>query len=724
MIKSFQLVTILLIALLVSFTYVWSKTKVVNLSTVEDFQGGKYHNTFFNHLNQLTINYEIKKVLDVKEDVIWQINQENGFLLISSSPAGKLSLYDSKNYQLIKTILLEDEITSITFNNGSYYLGASQTGTIYRADSRLQEVKKWVTLDINFIWDLKVYQDHLFVGGGGNKSKIYRVNLKNKKTEEVLETSSHNILKIDFYNDSLYFSTSAPGAFYEYDLENKKLTMLYENRGNEVPDFEFINNKIYLITSGEKDSISFENKNVNNNGFAGQPKNANGNQQNNSLQENFSRQEKQQNNQKPNFTPFQFINQLVEINEQKESISLFTFNNLNLGNIIYNPLKEELFISSFENGNIWSFNLKTKSLEKIFNNNEINLASLVFHQDKALFSTANSSEIYQISFSFPDEGTYISKVFNLKNTVNWGKFYYESSNENKDNIRLEVRTGNSEVPDSFWSPWIESDKKLKLPASQFMQFKIKLFNQKSLPKLTEISFYYNAIDKNLIKVMNFKAIPVHKKNTLNLKDKVRVDNLVNNNPNALNALQGENFVNAFPQQNKKILLNWEIDNPDGDSIMYNLYYQQLGHKDKDWFPLGKDLFDNFFVFDANYFFDGEYIFKLEYNNFLNNGELTGLSGEVISPKITIDNKIPEIIKIEEKKENVIIQVKDNLSIISGAKYSYNRKFFFDIKPQDKVFDSKEETFEITKKNQNLFLMFTDENNNINYKIINLQENEK
>ncbi len=696
--------------LVFSWIFIQAKTRVVELSGMKDFKTGKYENTFFNQQNQLTLNYEIKKILDVKKETIWALDFSDDKLLISHSPAGSLSLYD-ESFELITTKNFgENEITSIVFHENNYYFGTLESGIIYRSDSELNDFTEWAKVESEFIWDLKVDEKQLYVSGGGEAGRISVIDLANKETKNLVKVEASNILKTDLRKNKLYFSTSNPGRFYEYDLKEENLKVIYENSKNEISDFIFVGDKTYVITAGTEDKKlvdTFSNQElptakIDNNLSRAKKDPLKPNPINELLPES----------EKENL--FGFINRLIEINENGDIKTLFRFNALNLTSLMHNSLENKLFVASFEKGNIWSYNLSDRTLEKIFKAEELDIAHLISAPSKAFFATANTSVIYQIDFKLPPKGYYESKVFDFKNTVNWGKFYINAKDEETGNIFLEARVGNNETPDELWNDWQSLIANPILPSSRFMQFRVNFLNQAGkTAKMDGLKFYYSSLN-NRVQVKNLRVLPTYQPNKkLSAKDKAKVENATGIGSSDL----GERFVNAFKVKSKKIVLAWDVQNRDRDLIRYQMHYKHLNNiTGEKWFLLKKDFFKSSLVIDGNKFFDGEYVFKLAYDTYLSKGEL-GVAREITSPAFTIDNKEPEIVSVEEGREGIEIIVADKHSIITGGKYSYDRINFFDLTPIDNVFDEKRESFTITKQKKSLYLMFMDESGNIKYDII-------
>ncbi len=722
---------LLALLLLINFLLL-AKTKSVILNDKNDYSEGKFENTFIDKNNHLALNYPTKKVLDIKEDVIWAIHSsENGNLLISTTPNGKLSLYDSE-LKLLSSVELGDEITSIYEHQDSFYLGSSLNGIIYKSDLALSKVEEFVKVDLRFIWDIISYKNSLYIAGGGTSGKIIKIDLPSTSVEELVELEEvKNVLKFEFHQNKLYFSTSKQGRLYSYDFNNEAVELYYESKSSEIPDFTLVANKIYLITSGEDNkkkvasnraaqnfSFNQEKNNLNNN-FVPNPEsnNLNGNQ------DSLNQSNSSLDNGKPVASRGVggFLNSLLEVNERKEVRTLKEIPNSNLTALEFNIDKNQLLMSSFEKSNIWSYDLQADNLELIYEDGEMDLSHLFLKKNSLFFLSANTSQLFQMKLERAKVGYYESRVYSFAAPVYWGRFYYEGVQQN-DSTQLQVRVGNSSTPDEQWTDW-QSPDDFELKLAAHMQFKITLENGLE-SSVSKVQFFYNPLAKSP-EVKNFRAFSLSKDNLdyNNIKQKIKVEAIkgsIKNRPNG-------NYVNAFPVRSRNVALIWEIDNPDNLIIQYNLYYQQINHEANsneakgEWKVLEEGFYNkDSHLLDVRDFFDGYYIFKLEYNDYLSLGELEGKKGELISPKLKIDNTKPFVAVVEDQSDKLLLTIKDNMSFISGVKYSTDRKAFFDVLPQDKVYDEKEEIFEIGKSSE-VFLMFTDNENNINYQIISSGE---
>ncbi len=147
-------------------------------------------------------------------------------------------------------------------------------------------------------------------------------------------------------------------------------------------------------------------------------------------------------------------------------------------------------------------------------------------------------------------------------------------------------------------------------------------------------------------------------------------------------------------------LNWEVDNPDDDSLRYRLWYRAVGHKV--WRPILKD---DFVLTNKNYTWntesvpEGRYQIKLLADDSPSNDPSEALSDEYISVPVLVDNHQPTVDALGFAAGKVKGKAKDSFSAISALDFSVDGGPWMPIFCVDGIFDeiAEEFNFALTEK---------------------------
>ena len=139
-------------------------------------------------------------------------------------------------------------------------------------------------------------------------------------------------------------------------------------------------------------------------------------------------------------------------------------------------------------------------------------------------------------------------------------------------------------------------------------------------------------------------------------------------------------------------IKWKTENPDGDTLVYRLYYREelgvtwrliSGHD-----PLEKAEFD----WDTEPVPDGYYRIKVVASDEKDNPEETTLTDSEISERVLVDNRKPEVVGLAVKQPWVSGLARDSYSTIKRVEYSLDGGAWRMVGALDGIFDSPAEAF--------------------------------
>ncbi len=273
--------------------------------------------------------------------------------------------------------------------------------------------------------------------------------------------------------------------------------------------------------------------------------------------------------------------------------------------------------------------------------------------------TANPARIYHLTADYADSGFVTSPVFDCANPARFGRIDRKTRIPQGAELTIETRSGNSSLPDSTWSPWQPATADVASPPGRFIQWRAKLYSRfpSVTPELERVDIYYQPVNRP-----------------------PAITKLEINQPTPGEARRGTS--------QPKIPVSWEANDPDDDSLVFNLFIQ--AKEDRTWQQLARDLNENRYEFDTRTVPDGWYRIRLVASDRID--QPTPLSAERISPLFLIDNTPPLITGIKITGNRITWTATDAISPITACRISLNAGPWVPVAPVDGIFDDTEELF--------------------------------
>ena len=141
-------------------------------------------------------------------------------------------------------------------------------------------------------------------------------------------------------------------------------------------------------------------------------------------------------------------------------------------------------------------------------------------------------------------------------------------------------------------------------------------------------------------------------------------------------------------------LRWRVENPDGDALLYRLYYRQeresvwraLGGAD----PLTKAEFD----WNTDSVPDGKYLVRVWVTDERSNASDRALDSVFVSAPFLVDNTRPEVQNLQSRPPAVTGRARDATSLVSHIEFSVDGEDWRPATPSDGLFDQRTEGFAI------------------------------
>ncbi|MBI4751571.1 MAG: hypothetical protein HY774_24075 [Acidobacteria bacterium] len=311
-------------------------------------------------------------------------------------------------------------------------------------------------------------------------------------------------------------------------------------------------------------------------------------------------------------------------------------------------------------------------------------------------TTSNFGKVWKITPGTASDGQYVSPVQDAKCVADWGMISWRGGGE----IRVQTRSGNTEIPDDTWSGWsvevvLGDGEKIKSPTARYLQWQIRFSPASRLDSLKVAYMPKNIAPRISSLTVLSPGIALQETAQPPIDPAILTAGL---DP-ALFGLSGNLPPRKVFQKGARSL-QWQGEDANGDQLVYQVSYRLVGQSA--WVLLGATQRASFFLVNADVLPDGLYEFKIEVTDAPSNPANRVLVGYQISDPVEVDNSPPAIsLKGEPTPRtsgtSVEFQISDQMSLVRRVEYSVNGGSWIPLSPMDGISDQKTETFELELK---------------------------
>lgn len=646
-----------------------SSPKIWEREGVKDFLKGKLKGISLSWQGVLSPSFKLSKLPEVKESYILSLAKTGDGIFVGTGHEGKLFLIKPNGkVKLIYDSAELDIFTIAAGPKGEVYFATSPRGKIYRY--KKGKVEEFFDPDERFIWKIKYINGFLYAATG-KPSVLYKIDLKGSG-EKLVELPDSQILDFLYKNGKFYIATSDKGRVYEVVKKNPRL--LWESPYREVNSIAFWKGKIYAATQGKRAkkkttgktdadaivsaALSFDVVVVGGSSSS------------------------TTSSSKALSTTVGKENSIVyEIDPDSRKVRKF-----------WNNPEEYVSALVVHNGNLFAatggkkarvFQLVDKGKANLFEEAEGKEVRTIISSGNLYFSTSVPVAIYKVEKVKEDGGVYISDVLDAGGQSRWGEVSFEG-----DGVEVQTRSGNSTTPDSTWEDWspsVHSGGKVLSPPSRYLQYRVK-FSAKG--KFSSIKIYYLKYNQEP-RIEDIKVYPPNVVFVSYTRETIK------GLPSSMGEekKKGQKLVSVSGKRITKKgyrTVKWEAKDPDGDSLIYDIYLEFGRNK---LITLEKNWDDNYYVFDTTFFPDGKYRIKIVASDLPSNAERDALKTEKFSRSFLIDNTPPDI-NVSREGNIYVVKVEDTGSGVKELRYSKDGKNWILLSPEDGICDGKQEIFRI------------------------------
>jgi sugar lactone lactonase YvrE len=326
----------------------------------------------------------------------------------------------------------------------------------------------------------------------------------------------------------------------------------------------------------------------------------------------------------------------------------------------------------------------------------------------AALATSNPGRLYTVEAAAGERGTFTSKPKDTETVSSWGRVSWEASLPKGAGVEIQTRSGNTSAPDSTWTAWSAvytnpDGDAITSERARFIQVRAVLVGKGGATPLLD-SVTTALLQRNLRPQV--QSITVHPpgevfQKPLSLTGEMEVLGLEpgvgpDRGPQASASRMGLPPATSYSRKlyQKGIqTLSWKADDPNGDTLLYDVHYRPVG--DSRFRVLRKGLTDAVLAWDTTTVPNGRYVIRVTASDAPSNPDALALAGDKESTPFDVDNTPPVVTATLTPKTPVRVHVtaKDDNSIIRKVEYSVDGSRWEEVHPTDGINDSREETYD-------------------------------
>jgi hypothetical protein len=693
-------------------------TATWEMNSYQDFLKGRFQGLSLDRDGRLTVAPKLETVFSSGQPTIWSIARApDGSIYAGTGHRGRVYQItatgaDTWSSKLIWTADQPEVFAVAVDSAGVVYAATSPDGKVYRIEKG--KASEFFAPQAKYIWALAFAKDGALLVGAGNPGNIYRVD-KAGKAETYYETGQSHVtaLAVDSRGNVLA-GTEPNGLLYRISAKDKAFVLYNAN----LPEIRSIipmpDGVIYASALGG----SVANRNTPLTTSLSSPMNVTVTAPATSI--TVTESDSQGDTEiKPKASapsaaappPMQQLgpaSPLVEIpgvdksaiykiNTDDTVETLWTSKEENVYSLAVQP-NGSLYFATDGQGRLYKLGADRKATLMV-ETNEGEATRLLDAPGGLVAATGDMGKLFRLADGAGTSGSYESPVHDSGSVARWGRITWRSSSGGQ--VQVVTRSGNSARPDKTWSDWSApltnaQDSLIHSPNARFIQWRASLDGAGAAIENVSIAY----LPQNNPPVIRSISVTMQPNSGAALKSAASA-------PSSAYSVTvtdtGESSTPAgTPTQTlshgsaSQIQITWQADDPDGDRLLYSLYFR--GEEEKEWKLLRANISENSLLLDGDVFADGRYYFRVTASDQPSNAASVARTDELVSSPVLIDNTPPVVSLSAPRRNNdhveVDADVADQTSPLRRCEYSLDAGPWTPVEAADGVTDGPREQFHI------------------------------
>jgi len=714
-------------------TALWaSGTTAWEMNSYADFLRGRFDGISLSREGRLSLSPKIDTVFTSDQPVIWSVAQgPAGVLYAATGHRGRVYRIDAAGNSSLLWTAEQPEVFAIAVDrSGAVYAGTSPDGRVYRIEDG--KAVEYFAPKAKYIWSLAVGLDGALFVGTGDHGKIYRVTAVGQG-EQYYDTGQSHItgLAVDSQG-RLLAGTEPNGILYRITAKDKAF-VLYDASLPEIRSIvPMTDGTVYVAALGG--SVA---KRVQSATQAAQGMNTGVVATGTTTTITVEAQAAPGGEIKPpdpkqgagapgmvapspqvstQFSPVVDMSgveksAVYRINPDNTVETLWSSKEENVYDLL--ALEKQILFSTDENGRIYGL-APDRRVTLVAQTNEGETTRLLPGDHSVLAATGNMGRIYRLGEGPGASGTYEAPVHDSGTASRWGSLSWRAEVPAGCSLVFHTRSGNSAKPDRTWSDWsapltAPSGSPISSPNARFIQWKVEMAGGASsvpggtatTPALNSITLAY--LPQNsppVVKSINVVTQAVAtaqaaKPAAASASAGVYTVTVTDSGDSSASSNSSGTPTQTLPRASQQqITVSWQADDPDGDKLVYNVYFR--AEDETQWLVLRSGLHDNSITFDADIMADGKYFFRVVASDREANPPASAREGQLTSAPVMIDNTPPVVtigtVRYAGGSAHVEFEGSDAASPLRRCEYSLDAASWVPVEAADGVIDSMREKF--------------------------------
>ncbi|WP_257303801.1 hypothetical protein [Geothrix campi] len=334
---------------------------------------------------------------------------------------------------------------------------------------------------------------------------------------------------------------------------------------------------------------------------------------------------------------------------------------------------------------------------------------------------SNPAELHLLSEAQATEGTVESRILKGAPLADWGRAYLEAETPTGTNVEFQFRTGSTETPDATWSPWtppLRSGERPALPSSRFAQFRLRLSSTRggATPLVETVTVHW--AHRNLAPV--WEGVDIMPPGLVITRtappDDIGIERVPLETQKLIPAL---GYMGAEKRSFRRAGQSFvfRVNDPNADTLEFAI---RLVPDRGAPILLEKAWKEKFFSFDTLPVPDGRYRLEVTASDAPTAAFNATLTSTWRTAPFIIDHTPPTISELSAVAEGQGVRVRfvarDETSTLKEAAISVDGEHWLQIVPEDRVFDQKDERFDVlvprdALRGDRILAKVTDQNGN-------------
>jgi hypothetical protein len=686
-----------------------ASTQTWEMSGYQDFSRGRINGLSLTSDGKLGPGPRLTTLFDSGQPDIWSVAQTpDGSLYLGTGNRGRLFRIDPSGKSSLVWTANEPEIFAVAADaKGVVYAATSPDGKVYRIENG--KAAEYFAPGARYIWALAFAPDGALMVATGDQGKIFRVTAPGQGSV-YYETGQSHVTSLAFDsqgrllagsepNGLLYRVTAAGKAFVLYDSSLPEIRAIVATpdgtiyaaglgggvarRVNAASSASSVSTSGALPTFSTSITVTDQQSGITPAPKPEAPKPA-----------------------AAAAAPAPVIATTASTDSSgAEKSALYKISPDNTVETLWSSKDENIYDLAVENqslvfltdaqGRIYRLSQRADGgrVTLVTQTNEGDATRLIPSPQGLLAATGNLGKLLRLENGAAAAGWFESPVHDSSAVARWGRISWRGDSTG---VAFRTRSGNGARPDATWSDWSEpitnpAAASITSPNARYIQWRAE-FAAGSSANIDEVAIAY--LPQNappVVRSISVTGQTVPKPSSSASTASAYSITVTDTVDASVASTPSQTISRGGAQQ---ILIAWQTDDPDGDRLIYNLYFR--GEEETQWKLLRADMAESAYTLDGDVLADGRYFFRVTASDRPSNPADLARQAELVSAPVLIDNTPPVVTPGMPRRVGARLEMdvdaEDRGSVLRRCEYSVDAGPWSPVEAADGVTDSARERF--------------------------------